>query len=286
MFVRGVAKYARSGVSQMSVSERAAATAKYAAAREKLAEYEQAMKAGLTRLNLDFMNRRMVMNFSRRLYRVHRLAYGPELFERIAAAAVQFVRKGLNSEVATPVVELSCAATGRGISEAELKQLKRVVRKQAGEEHRTMEREERMVEGRSQKSKIRMQSAEGETAKAAKSAKRIRRRKSPGGLGVSAVSVINDRSPLERILRQRAVEGFQNALAVHQPVVKACVARRLLDRLSYEELARELCLRKENVADILEKMRPEVAKFTRYFDDDWYWVEGGSVRVRPGGIIG
>ncbi len=74
-----------------------------------------------------------------------------------------------------------------------------------------------------------------------------------------------------------AIRALRSALARHQPVVKECVFKRLLDHESCGELATEFDLRPNEVRVILGRVRRWVHRFTSYFDDDRYW----SDRVQP-----
>ncbi len=90
------------------------------------------------------------------------------------------------------------------------------------------------------------------------------------------LSAAQQETVLERFTRKRATEQLREALANQMPVVKECVVLRLCEHWPYDKLARKLELTREQVGEILEKVRPWVYRFTTYFEDDWYWVEGVS----------
>jgi hypothetical protein len=99
-----------------------------------------------------------------------------------------------------------------------------------------------------------------------------RRRNAPGSDRVTAGTV--KPTPLEQFSQKRALEQLRLALARFEPVVKKCVAFRLLKHESYKKLAKELDLSLDEVKEILAAVRPKVRAFTTYFDTDWHWVEG------------
>ncbi|MEO0082318.1 MAG: hypothetical protein ABIL25_08520 [candidate division WOR-3 bacterium] len=92
------------------------------------------------------------------------------------------------------------------------------------------------------------------------------------------IDPISRKTPLERFRQRKALEQLRYALACQQPVIKMCVAERLSKHRSYAELARKYFLTVEEVADIMDKMRVWVRKYTTYFDNDWYWKDEGQPR--------
>jgi len=98
---------------------------------------------------------------------------------------------------------------------------------------------------------------------------------------LSGAREVLDATPVDRFTRQRAVRMLREALALHQPVVKKCVAERLCNHKSFQQLAEELNLSVDEVKDILSKLRGWVHKFTTYFENDWYWVETGKNYFLP-----
>jgi hypothetical protein len=88
-------------------------------------------------------------------------------------------------------------------------------------------------------------------------------------------------TPLESFARKRAVDQLTLALARFEPVVKRCVATRLLRHESYARLAKRLELSLDEVREILGMVRPYVSRFTTYFDTDWFWVEGARRTFEP-----
>jgi hypothetical protein len=87
---------------------------------------------------------------------------------------------------------------------------------------------------------------------------------------------LGKRTPLETYTRKRALESLRFALAMHQPVVKRCVILRLIKQHSFKALAKELELSLADVSDILSRMRVWVSRYTNYFENEWYWTEGGK----------
>jgi len=112
-----------------------------------------------------------------------------------------------------------------------------------------------------------------------KKPKRTRPRPARPDNGLSVpLAGIAEKTPLETFRRKKAVTQLREALAMHQPVVKMCVAERLSKHLPYAELAKKFFLTVEEVADIMEKMRAWVRKYTLYFENDWYWKDEGQPR--------
>ena len=87
-------------------------------------------------------------------------------------------------------------------------------------------------------------------------------------------------APIQVMQEDRAKAALAYALSLHQPVVRECVVRRLLDKWSYEQLATELDLTRQQVRDILARLRRWVARFTDYFEDDSYWADRRRARTR------
>lgn len=79
----------------------------------------------------------------------------------------------------------------------------------------------------------------------------------------------------EQERRELALLALRESLAMHQPVAKECVLRRLLDHASCASLARELHISRQEVTRILGRARKWVHRFTHHFDDDWYWLGNG-----------
>jgi DNA-directed RNA polymerase subunit N (RpoN/RPB10) len=90
------------------------------------------------------------------------------------------------------------------------------------------------------------------------------------------VAELGQQTPLELYTRKRALESLRFALAMHQPVVKRCVVLRLIKQYSFKALAKELELSLADVSDILSRMRVWVLRYTNYFENEWYWTEGGK----------
>ena len=103
-------------------------------------------------------------------------------------------------------------------------------------------------------------------------------------LGVSADALLAQDSPLEQIRRRNALTALKRAMEPHQPVVREVVLRRLLDGLSYDELAEQTGLTRDEVTSILADTRPWVAGFTPQFREDWHWLENVPVAARNAGM--
>jgi len=88
---------------------------------------------------------------------------------------------------------------------------------------------------------------------------------------------------VDNFSQRRLVQALRGALAPFQPLVRRCVALRLWEHRSFDELAEDLGISRDDVADILTKLRPYVRRFTNYFDQDWYWVDGGKKYFIPQG---
>jgi len=84
---------------------------------------------------------------------------------------------------------------------------------------------------------------------------------------------VTEPTPLDAFSESNAFEQLRMALARQDPVVRRCVALRLLRHTSFQRLADELDLTLDDVKLILEKMRPWVKRFTLYFDRDYLWTE-------------
>ncbi len=86
-----------------------------------------------------------------------------------------------------------------------------------------------------------------------------------------SLSEIDQPSAFGLFTRKQATTALRDCLAVHEPIVRRCVALRLTRLLTPEEIAAQLELELEDVDDILTQMRPWVHKFTGFFDQDRYW---------------
>ena len=103
--------------------------------------------------------------------------------------------------------------------------------------------------------------------------KRGRRPKAADGQ-MSAVTVTGPLTVREKFRREQAMGALRTALSGHQPVVKFVVAGRLCARRTFEDLAQEYGLTKDEVLDILSKMHGWVSRFTTFFEADWFWKDG------------
>jgi hypothetical protein len=90
---------------------------------------------------------------------------------------------------------------------------------------------------------------------------------------LSAADVTGQLTPLERFTKLGATTALRTALSGHQEIVKLVVAGRLCAKKTFDDLAQEYGLTKDDVLDILTRMRAWVSRFTTYFDSEWYWKE-------------
>lgn len=100
------------------------------------------------------------------------------------------------------------------------------------------------------------------------------RRARPAPSELSAAGVTGQSTPLERFTKRGATDALRAALSGHQEVVKFVVAGRLCAKKTFDDLAQEYGLTKDEVLDIMTRMRVWVRRFTTYFENDWYWKEG------------
>jgi hypothetical protein len=100
------------------------------------------------------------------------------------------------------------------------------------------------------------------------------RRGRPAPSELSADGVTGQPTALERFTKRGATGALRAALSGHQDVVKFVVAGRLCAKKTFDELAQEYDLTKDEVLDIMTRMRAWVSRFTTYFDNEWYWKEG------------
>jgi hypothetical protein len=100
------------------------------------------------------------------------------------------------------------------------------------------------------------------------------RRGKPAPSELSVAGVTGQSTPLERFTKLGATGALRAALSGHQEVVKFVVAGRLCARKTFDELAQEYGLTKDEVLDIMTRMRVWVRRFTTYFENDWYWKDG------------
>lgn len=240
-------------------------TSRYAASQESFRNYEQGMRWRLARLMLDFLDRRTVVVLYRRLYREFRRCYGPDLVQALAVPVAGSLRQGLGPDLALEVTRESSEQMGRPLGPVQLRELRRIVRTDFA-----TNKEENVT-----KSAV----AESVTPKPAdaRPARRVSRSQ-------EAVAFLMDETPLEVQRRENGLKGLRDALVRFQPVVKRCVVRRLIDRLSYAKLPAELRLSRDQVQEILSQLKPWVAKYTTYFDDDWYWFEGRTPDLGPAAV--
>jgi hypothetical protein len=198
-------------------------------------------------------------NLARRIYAIsHRLREDEWQFAS-AQAAVRWIGTGLDAGVVLDVLEACWRVLPHRLSDCRSAGVRELAEK-LSREGVTME-EVKMPNYQLPMTNDGTQAAEPK-----------RRRAATGSDRVMAGTV--KPTPLEQYTEKRAVEQLRLALARFEPVVKKCVAFRLLRHESYKKLARELDLSLDEVNEILAAVRPKVRAFTTYFDTDWHWVEG------------
>ena len=256
-FVRGVARFARkpgrAGVNPGLAVQR------YAAGQERFIGYMSTAKTHLDARGFRIMPRQLCLRLSQRLYRAFRKAYGDDVFALCVEPVAVAVRRGMTLEVALFVVRVSRLSFGLAFSDEEFARIRMLVKENLragkGEDMKKTEDGGKKTE-------------DGGGAKASSA----KRRPEPQ---ISFAHVMAA-TPLERIRKAGAEKALREALGVHQPLVKECVALRLCKHLGFDELAERLDLTRRDVEEILEKMRPWVKRYTAFFDSDWYWQEAAS----------
>lgn len=307
--VRGVEKYHLKGILQgRDPAKQAEITRKYRSGSEALQEFDAYVKTLADgKLRLPPCQRRQLFNFGRHIYGQARKAPRDQLVDAVIPSAFKLVCNGFERKDVIAMAEWSFEAAAGGLTSMELEKLTKMLDK-APDKPRVVQIEEGgdMTEG-SQNAKGKLQNAEGETQETehvteasqkaeAKSQESKAKAQGAGGKEQKAesgncmvgtkppddmnvpVSQLNQKTALERFTRHRAIAMLREALAVHQPVVKQCVVERLSHHKSYDELAKQFFLTREEVTDIMTRMRKWVRRYTTYFENDWYWVDDGQPR--------
>jgi len=88
-------------------------------------------------------------------------------------------------------------------------------------------------------------------------------------------------TPVESYGRKVAVRALRLGLCGMSRLAKLCVAERLLNHLSFDELCKRFELERKEVEAILDYARPKVKRYTSYFEDSALWQD-----VRPGLLAG
>ena len=70
-----------------------------------------------------------------------------------------------------------------------------------------------------------------------------------------------------------AVRHLQQAIAQLHPMERQCIIGRLARKMTFDAIAGELEVAREDVLDILRRARDQVQVYTNYFNGDWYWPE-------------
>jgi len=88
-------------------------------------------------------------------------------------------------------------------------------------------------------------------------------------------------TPVESYGRKVAVRALRLGLAGMSRLAKLCVAERLLNHLSFDELCKRFELERKEVEAILSYARPKVKRYTSYFENSALWQD-----ARPGLLAG
>jgi hypothetical protein len=229
------------------------------AAVRALVQRAQEVSDGLGRLKI--VDRRRLGDMARSIYALWRRIKREDWPDALISRVVPYAREGLDLSTVIAVTVACYRELDHGGAPMDAKEFEQVAEVRIGEGV-TME-EVKMPNDQLPMTNDGTQAAEPR-----------RRRNAPGSDRVAAGTV--KPTPLEQFSEKRAVEQLRLALARFEPVVKKCVAFRLLKHESYKKLAKELDLSLEEVKEILAAVRPKVRAFTTYFDTDWHWVEGAK----------
>ncbi len=254
--VRGIGKYARKGVLQIADPvKRTTVTGRYRAAREKLVEFEEKVKLMVcSQLGVDVLCYQRLMNFARRIYGLARKSEGNLLMAQVARDGGDWMGRALKPEHVLEVAVKSLEVLGTQLPGKEKQKLARAMKDWADR-------------------------------KVAEKPEPVRKPVVPVRRKRIELSEVEKATAFEEFTRTRATGQLRDALAMQLPVVRHCVARRLCEHASYDDLAEELDLTRGQVAGILEKVRPWGHRFTTYFEDDWYWVDGAGPVVKTSSFL-
>jgi len=232
----------------LSDEERARGAARLQKAGEDLARYEAAMSDTLA--GVQRPNRRRATGLSRRVYALVRKQQGEELVRRLAQAMSDSTRAGLSRRAVLKIVVAGCRAMERALRPGELARLEPGAQSAAEPDSR-----------------------EGTMTKKPKRA--VPATRLAGELGAITAGL----DELDDYRFRRSAPHLTAALATMDPVTRRVVSRRMAGRASYAELAEEFRLTIEQVSSLLTEARAVVRRYSAYFDDDVFWVEGALPRA-------
>ena len=81
-------------------------------------------------------------------------------------------------------------------------------------------------------------------------------------------------SALELAQEENALRHLKQAIAGLMPLERQCVIGRLCRKKSWNEIAEELGLERDEVVAVLKRAHKRVSEYTNYFERDWYWRDG------------
>jgi len=313
-------KYLRRSISAGGDQKRMEFAAKrYEKARQGFDSFQANAKVSISALGLGLVQWQKLMNLAKQIYGFSRRWEGDVLAEAVARAGAEQVRDGFTVDQVMAAVRASYQALGLGVDKADaLAETIAALVSQAPksevcpreepvadsgseatepgpadepepEERISLtkaelaERVQKYLKGRLEEGdagSIAADLAEEVAKMPAKKRKAGARRAVPTSRLVSESATATE---VDNFSQRRLVQALRGALAPFQPLVRRCVALRLWEHRSFDELAEDLGISRDDVADILTKLRPYVRRFTNYFDQDWYWVDGGKKYFIPQG---
>ncbi len=85
---------------------------------------------------------------------------------------------------------------------------------------------------------------------------------------------------VEMFAREQAARELRVAIRSFQPLERQCIIARLCRRMSFERIADELQVTRNDVTAVLDRARERVQERTISFSSPWYWSEdSGMTRV-------
>jgi len=308
--VRGAAKYSLwpgkgSAAHPKVVAER------YRAGQAQLNAYQQVVKTALTLDHVPQGVMAVCLRLSAQLYRIQRRAYGDELLRMFVEPLATAVRRGLDVDRVMFIAHAARNAFGPGLPDDEQAELRGMVERLLTEwkEKQTVEtvtqedtsqleetgivalvpadplaslkpREVNALvrELRAQAQKLLAEKvgpdahmaleALLERAGTGNGKGRTKRAKAASGLSYDRVMSLTAH---EKSKLKKAESDLNQALMLHEPIVRQVVALRLCKRMPTEDIAAEVQVDVRDVEEILARMRPWVARLTTFFDSDWFW---------------
>ena len=302
---RGVRRFDRNRASLATPHEREVMVKRWGASQVEIGAFREHVKLCLSRSRLTMIERNHCLRMAARFYRVLRRAYEHEYEPQLGEILVDEVRSGRKLDTAFEVLRFSFDHFGQPYDEQMFARFRTVVEMEtSGKEKGTMEEAVKSEVVSTPEStpadplakvapeqmaklvrKLRDQAAKllaEHVGDGAEGAVALLLTRAGSGIGKGkkkrpdAISYekVKRETALERVRKAKAESALRECLSVHEPVVKDCVALRLCKHLGYDEIARECDLTREDVADILAKLRPYVARFTTFFQSDYWWTEG------------